>query len=273
MRKLGGCLFLSDHSKPHQQAAKVRDSGVKLFTRSGNLVKLAGAASPGQYLIPEYTPVSDQGQLGSCVANGTADAFEIIKGIENSSNVKQLSRLFLYWNARLYDKDTSHDDGTYVSNAMQSLVDYGICEETTWAYNESKVFVQPNLIAYKEADDNTLKAADFYKIITTGQGRLDDIEAAIRANHPVVFGTGVGQDFEEYDGNPNTVFDVPKNSLGGHCMVVVGVRRNPDLQFYIRNSWGKYWGLGGHAWFKASYLADQSTDDLYVPTLMPNLLK
>lgn len=273
MRKLGGCLFLSDKTKPNQQAAKARDAGVKLFTKSGGLIKLAAANATGEYHIPEYTPISDQGQLGSCVANGTADAFEIIKGIENPSSVKQLSRLFVYWNARLYDHDTSRDEGTYVSNAMQSLVDYGICEETTWVYNESKVFVQPTLVAYKEADDNTLKAADFYKIITTGNGRLSDIETAIRANHPVVFGTGVGSDFENYDGNPNTVFNAPKSPLGGHCMVVVGVRRNPDLQFYIRNSWSASWGLGGHAWFSGSYLADPMTDDLYVPTLMPDLLK
>jgi C1A family cysteine protease len=273
MHKLGGCFFLSDHSKPHQQAAKSRDAGVKLFTKSGNLVKLAAASGTGQYLIPEYTPISDQGQLGSCVANGTADAFEIIRGIADPNNVTQLSRLFVYWNARLYDHDTAHDDGTYVSNAMQSLVDYGICEESSWAYDESKVFTQPGLTAYKEADDNTLKAADFYKIITSGQGRLSDIETAVRANHPVVFGTNVGQDLENYDGDPNTVLFAPKTSLGGHCMVVVGVRRNPNLEFYIRNSWSSSWGIGGHVWFDGSYLADSMTNDLYVPTLMPDLLK
>lgn len=273
MRKLGACIFVSDRSSPHFQAAKDRDSKVKLFMKSGNLVKLAAAANTSQYLIPEYTPVSDQGQLGTCVANGTADAFEIIKGIENPNNVKQLSRLFVYWNARLYDKDTSNDNGTYVSNAMQSLVDYGICEESSWAYDESKVFTQPRLLAYKEADDNTLKAANFYKIVTSGQGRLDDIETAVRANHPVVFGTSVGDALENYSGNPSTVFTAPTTSLGGHCMVVVGVRRSPNLQFYIRNSWGKSWGIDGHAWFDGSYLANPVTDDLYVPTLMPDLLK
>lgn len=273
MRKLGACLFVSDSSNPYSQAVKDRDSKVKLFTKSGTLVKLASTTDPNQHLIPEYTPVSDQGQLGTCVANGTADAFEIIKGIENPNNVKQLSRLFLYWNARLYDKDTAHDNGTYVSNAMQSLVDYGICEESSWSYNEGKVFTQPNILAYKEADDNTLKAAAFYKIITSGQGRLSDIEAAVRSNHPVVFGTGIGSDLQDYDGNPATVLSTPKTSLGGHCMVIVGVRRNPNLQFYIRNSWGPSWGINGHVWFDGSYLANSMTDDLYVPTLMPDLLK
>lgn len=273
MYKLGGCLFLSDKSKPQQSAAKARDAGVKLFTKSGGLIKLASANSSGQYLIPEYTPISDQGQLGTCVANGTCDAFEIIKGIQDPTKVVQLSRLFVYWNARLYDHDTSNDNGTYVSNAMQSLVDYGVCEESIWAYNESKVFTQPNLLSYKEADDNTLKVADYYKVVTAGSGRLSDMEAAIRANHPVVFGTGVGQELEDYDGNPNIVFSAPKKPLGGHCMVAVGVRRNPDLQFYIRNSWSSSWGISGHAWFDGSYFTDPMTDDLYVPTLMPDLLK
>lgn len=273
MRKLGGCLFVSDGSIPNYQAAKARDANVKLFTRSGTLVKLAAASGTGEYIIPEYTPVSDQGQLGTCVANGTADSFEIIRGIADPANVKQLSRLFVYWNARLYDKDTAHDNGTYVSNAMQSLVDYGICEESSWVYDESKVFTQPHLTAYKEADDNTLKAANFYKIITAGQGRLSDMEAAIRANHPVVFGTNVGDNLENYNGDPNIALTLPKTSLGGHCMVAMGVRRNPNLQFYIRNSWGASWGIGGHVWFDGSYLADSATNDLYVPTLMPDLLK
>lgn len=273
MFKVGGCFLVSDPSIVHHPKAVLDDADVKTFSVGSKLAALGATTDPNQHLIPEYTPISNQLSLSSCVANATADAFEIIKGLENPNAVKQLSRLFVYWNARLYAKDTDKDEGTYIMYAMDSLSDYGICEENTWPYDVNRVFAQPNQIAYKEGDDNTLKIDDYYKIRTSGQYRLQDVEAAVRANHPVVFGTNVGNDFLSYNGS-NKVWDPPTGTIaGGHAMVIVGVRRTPNLEFYIRNSWDTSWGINGHAWFSSAYITDSSTDDLYVPTIMPDLLK
>lgn len=270
MIKAGGCIFVSDHDNPNHPIVVVKDAQIPTFTRTPQL--LAMAATSSTYLIPEYTPISNQGQLSSCVANATADAFEILKGLEDPNTVEQLSRLFVYWNARLYDKATDKDDGTYIMYAMQSLVDYGICSESTWQYNTNKVFAQPNQIAYKEADDNTFKVDEFYKIRTSGDYRLKDVEAAIRANHPVVFGTNVDLAFENFNGG-DTAIDPPSTSVGGHAMVIVGVRYNPNLEFCIRNSWSDAWGNKGHAWLSSKYIAWDKTNDLHVATRMSNLLK
>jgi C1A family cysteine protease len=223
-------------------------------------------------LIPEHTPISDQGPLSSCVANATADAFEILRGLSDPSAVEQLSRLFVYWNARLYSRQTNIDKGTFIMYGMQSLIDYGICGENTWQYDPNKVFAQPNQLAYKEADDNTFKVDSFYKIRTLGSYRCQDIETAIRANHPVVFGTNVDASFENYNGG-NAAIDPPSSWIGGHALVIVGVRYNPNLEFCIRNSWTSSWGNGGHAWLSAAYIMADFTDDLYVGTQMSGLLK
>jgi C1A family cysteine protease len=267
-----GCKFVSDLTN-HHPAAVARDAKVETFVAGSKVATLAATTDPNLYVIPEHTPISDQGTLGSCVANAAADAFEIIKGIENPNNVKQLSRLFVYWNARLYDKTTNVDGGSYPMYALDSLVQYGICEETTWAYDVNKVFAQPNILAYKEADDNTLKIDNFYKIRTLDQYRLQDVESAIRANHPVIIATAVNNDFVSFTGG-DTALQEPTNYVGRHAILIVGVRvKNGNKEFCIRNSWSSAWGNSGHAWLTSEYITSHYTEDLYVPTIMPDLLK
>jgi C1A family cysteine protease len=214
-----------------------------------------------EYCIPEFTPISNQLDLGSCVANSTADAFEILLG----EKTIQLSRLFIYWNARNYDKSTNKDNGTYIRNAFASLRDLGVCPESIWDYKEDKVFIQPCLEAYRQANDN--KITGFYRIDSIENKKIDDVELAIRSNHPVVFGTELSQEF--INANKDQVFDIPEKSVGRHAMVIVGVRDNgSSIDFKIRNSWGNSWGDNGHIWFNESYIKWNETNDLWVPTII-----
>lgn len=245
--------------------------GVPEFRTSGTLVKLAASDSSSTYIIPEYTPISDQLSLNSCAANATADAFEILKGLEDKNSVVQLSRLFVYWNARTYTHDTDKDDGTFIHNALDSLTRLGICEEDLWPYDVSHVYNQPPVLAYKQGNDNTIN--NFYQITSIGNARLQDIELAVRANHPVIFGTQVDADFQSYTGG-DVVFDAPTKFIGGHAMLVMGVRTNisGNKEFYLRNSWNSGWGIDGHAWVSSNYMTWPYTSDLFVPTRMDNLL-
>lgn len=231
------------------------------------LDKLSVSAS-NEYRIPEYTPVMDQLQLSSCVANATCGALEVIRGLEDPNNITLLSRLFIYYNARMYDHDTDKDEGTHIANAFDSLKRFGVCPESEWPYNPNFVFAQPSVKAYKTSNDNEI--SDFYRIDSYDEQRLLDIESAIRANHPVVFGTTVGQELETYTGG-NKVFGPPQDIKGGHAMCIVGVRRNPNLEFYIKNSWSDSWGDAGHAWFNAAYIMLPQTSDIWVPTRMGGL--
>lgn len=242
------------------------------FKTSNTLVSLSAASTGNQHIITEYTPISNQLSLGSCAANSGSDMWEILYGQNHPNDVPQLSRLFLYWNARVYSQDTGKDEGTYIHNAIDSLTKMGVCLESLWPYDVSKVFTQPNQICYKQGDDNTFK--NYYQIMSFDNERLDEIELAIRANHPVVFGTQVDQDLMNYTGDPNKVFEFPKNPKGGHAILVTGVRTNAagKREFLIRNSWGAGWGIGGHAWFSSEYMTNDETSDIFVGTLMPDLL-
>jgi len=179
----------------------------------------------------------------------------------------------VHYNARRYHNATNEDSGTYISAGLKSLVKYGICLESTCKYDVKNVFKQPSILAYKEADDNEFKAGAIYQIKSRGNDMLNDIESAIRSNHPVVFGVKVGDDYMNYNGE-DKVFEYPEGNGGGHAQILVGVKGVGDKKcFLVRNSWGASWGLKkypGHAWISGEY-AKQS-NEAFVVTLAKDLL-
>jgi len=235
------------------------------------LVGLAESAAGQEHIIREHTPVSFQGSLGSCVANSVGDLIEIVIGLEDPANVVQISRLHLYWNARSYTRDTDKDEGTYIRNAIDSLRTLGVCRESTWPYDTSKVFAQPPLEAYKESLDNKIQA--YYRIAGMNQSRIDGVEAAVRANHPVTIATAVDNSFLAYRGG-GKVWHAPSSWMGFHAMIVVGVRVSSSgrREFLLRNSWGAGWGDNGHVWVDEDYVGWTQTEDCWVVTRVPSLV-
>lgn len=211
-------------------------------------------------IIPEFTPISDQGRLGSCVANATVDALEMLQGLENPNNVQSLSRLFVYYNARHLEERPILDRGTYIRNAFKSLQDIGVCLESEWPYVESKVNKQPPLLSFKTALGN--KISDYYTLSSTGIQRINDIETAIVSDHPVVFGLRINDEF--FDAN-SKIIQTPESTSGGHAMIITGFNTEA---FYVRNSWGNSWGDGtGHCWISKSYISGPLCSDIWVPTV------
>lgn len=231
-----------------------------------------------RYIIPEYTPISSQTN-NDCVSNACADSLELLKGIEDPNKVEQVSRRFIYYNARNYIHETNKDAGCMIVDALHSLTTLGACREITWDYSNS-VFTKPTLAAYTEANDN--KLSTYYQITSTGDDRIKEIETAIKANHPVVFGVKVGQQLLDYKGEEK-IFDPPMNDVGGHAMIITGIRTNAqgEKEFYIKNSWSENWGMSepetsnlgkGHAWFSSNYIEKITKGDIFVPTRMIDFL-
>ena len=244
-------------------------------------IKLA-ATTNTRYIIPDNAPIMDQGDIGSCTANAIGDAFEILKGLEDPTKIVPISRLFIYYNERMYINETNVDGGAQISDGLNSLTKLGVCTEATWTYDTSKVLVKPTIEAYKEANDNTFMLTNYYQINTIHTDRQNDIITAVKANHPVVFGVQVGQELEDYDGSTK-VFEPPTKSIGGHALIIVGFRVNAagSNEFYVKNSWSKYYGMSevetanlgkGHMWFSAAYIDTIVQGDCFVPTRMPAFL-
>lgn len=239
--------------------------------RSFSLLKncISDEVRDARYEIPEYTPVSNQLSYSSCASNATADSIEILLGVEGKK-VEQLSRLFLYYNARLMAKEEKIDSGSYIKLNMSTLVHLGVCREDSWVYSENNLFLKPSLGAYTEANDN--KISGYYRVDSTGPQRTQDVIHSISNSHPVVFGTVVGDDFTSL-GKDHRICAFPRSPIGRHAMVVVGYEiMNKRVLFKVRNSWGKEWGSDGYCWFDSSYIENPETQDIWVPTLMEDIL-
>lgn len=219
-------------------------------------------ASGSDVILPERTPIGDQGGIGSCVGNATCDAFELV-----AEKPIQLSRLFVYWNARRSHGEEGRDEGTYPRAAFRSLTSLGVCPEALWPHDEAHVLERPPVLAYESAYDHRLYS--YYAIKSRGAALLDDIESAVRGGLPVVFGTNVGDAFEQTNGVE--ALDAPRLSRGGHAIVCVGMRTTTKgaREWLIRNSWGRTFGAGGYCWFSSAYMTDPATSDFWVPLATP----
>lgn len=223
----------------------------------------------GVHVIPDPTPISDQLSLGSCVANAWMDMLEILLNLHGHP-VVQLSRLYFYGICRMSDGTFDEDFGTYLRTGAKQAAKVGACPEDLWPYHTSKVFVRAPLECTTVASDNKIKG--YYRIShANAKRKVDEIETAVRANHPVVFGMAVGTKFMDYSGG--TFF--PETSyLGRHAMIVHGVRVTAGgrREFLIRNSWGTGWGAHGRMWADESWLESPEFQDIWVGTMIDAIL-
>jgi len=215
-------------------------------------------------ILPEHTPVSNQGGWGSCVANAWCDALEILDGMEAGDVVEQLSRLFLYAVSRILHGALHEDAGTFNRAAGYQLCTVGTVEERYYEYTADHVFAKPPADLYTMASNHRIEGA--YSVDSHGEERLDDIDLALLSGHPVVFGTAVGDELSQYSGD-GTVLSPPTMWRGRHAMIVTGMRSHRGKRQYLwRNSWGSDWGEGGHVWVQESYMMWEQTRDIWVPT-------
>lgn len=228
------------------------------------------AASPVDFeyidLRPYCSPVEDQAQTSSCVAQAVVGALELLQ-IRNGQPYQDLSREFVYYNARLMHRAQEVDAGTFINLAFETLTTLGTCSEATWPFDVEKVFVRPSVAAYREAYPH--RTSEFYAIAETGETRNERILDALRDRHGVVFGMTVDADYEALQGPLVAMPRSVRQNPGGHAQLIVGADVKSRL-WIVRNSWGTGWGEGGYAYVPFDYLPASDASDFYVATLDPN---
>jgi hypothetical protein len=222
------------------------------------------------YDIPNEPAAYDQGDEGSCVINATCGAEDTILAVEGLAP-QMPSRNFLYWLCRAAMGTTAQDSGTYTHLAVERVGNIGICSEKMWAYGPTTLYTPPSPQCYPEASDNKAKA--WYQLTATGTARLNQLEATIRANHPVIYGAPVGQALQAYQAGQVLTIPTPTSIIGGHATCVVGIRYiNGKRAWRIRNSWGTDFGDNGHFLIDDAYMSWSQLDDLWIMTRMSALL-
>jgi len=230
--------------------------------------------------------VEDQGSVGSCSGNAIAGVLEYLenKNAEQAYTVRKLSpcekvkcalgfktegcdgripftgfkdvsRLFIYYNARLLDGIQNSDQGASMRTALKSLNSIGYCWEELWPYNISKVNIKPPTECYKDAEIR--KVVEYRSMLTRSE-----MLTCLAEGFPFVIGISIFESFETPEVRSTGIVPMPdpkESSRGGHAIAIVGYDMKTE-RFIARNSWGTRWGMDGYFTIPFDYIAGYAWD-------------
>jgi len=192
-----------------------------------------------------FSDVYDQGKIASCTANALCSIFEY----DNTNGFKG-SRLFLYYNERIFINETHKDEGAFIEDGISALKMYGLCNESAWSYKLENVLVKPSDEAYENAKNNFV--IDAINI----NNNLDTIKEWLNKNEPIAVGITIFSNFMSSTTARTGMVSMPINTdkiIGGHAVIICGYDDYQRL-FILRNSWGNYWGDKGYFYLPYEYV-------------------
>lgn len=200
-------------------------------------------------LRPHDCPIFDQGQWGSCTANGLAG----LLGYLNPGSV--FSRAFIYDMERLVEGTFNQDSGAEIHDGIKILYTYGCPFESAFPYTDENLQNRPSDDIVQQG--KAVVISDYFNLET-----LDDVLDCLASGFPVVFGIQVHESFQSEDvastgkvPDPGAFDDI----VGGHCMKAVGYDMNRRV-FIIANSWGTGWGIEGYCEISFNYFQAEAKD-------------
>lgn len=213
------------------------------------------ARFPSSVDLREYcSAVEDQGELGSCTAQALVGALEFLEN-KTEGQYTDYSRLFLYYNERVYLGLQNEDSGAIIRDGIKSLNRRGVCQETLWPHDISKFAEKPPKSCYTEARKH--KTISYQRLNT-----FDQMKACLASGYPFIFGFTVYESFM-YNENKGTIpmpDFVTESAIGGHAVLAVGYNEQ-DKRFICRNSWGTNWGDKGDFTIPYAYVKDRDLSD------------
>lgn len=223
-------------------------------------------------LRSQMPSVVDQGQIGSCTANALSGALGFLESQAlrnkiaspeefNSNTYVPFSRLFIYYNERMIERDVMDDGGAQIRDGIKTLAQYGGCDENIWTYDHSKLFVKPTDPCYSEAAQH--KISSYYRV----NPNIYEIKHALANGFPIVFGFTVYSSFESSEVAATGIMPVPQPNEeveGGHAVLMVGYD-DKTQRVIVRNSWGTSWGDKGYFYMPYSVASNPNLcDDFWV---------
>ena len=206
----------------------------------------------GVDLRGHLSPIEDQSAVSSCTANAIAGAYEYLamRALGESDDV---SRLFIYYNARKIWDSEDEDCGSSITAAIEALEELGACSEATWPYDPEMVLEEPPEEAYEEAINFCVESAQELEV------DLFAMKHCLAEGYPFVFGLSLFASFDDMDEDGYIPMpsedETSRSSHGAHAMICVGYDDEEEV-FIIRNSWGEDWGDDGYCYIPYEYMAD-----------------
>ena len=208
--------------------------------------------------------VYNQGGLGSCTANAMSGAFQMAQVIQKKATWMP-SRLFLYYNSRVYIHTENSDSGAFLRDVVKSMNKDGVCKEAEWTYDDNsrpgaKFTQKPPATCYQHALTNQILT---YQRL---QNSLTVLQGCLAEGYPFAFGFSVYESFMSAVVKRTGIMPMPHIStermIGGHAVLAVGYD-NTRQAFLVRNSWGTQWGLAGYFWMPYAYACSRQASDFW----------
>lgn len=209
--------------------------------------------------------IEDQRRVGSCSANATVSACELL--LQRRGHFVDLSRLFNFYKARQLEGHLRDGVETLRSNLQSALHD-GIPPEALWNYSEALVNVEPTQGVVDAASLTRMmryEKIDMWDRADGTKPKADLIKSALSEGYPVVIGMALGHKWMKMTGplqeqsySPLIVQDPENYAVGGHAMTIVGWLPNEIGygSFIVENSWGTDWGDNGYGALPHAALLD-----------------
>ncbi len=258
-----------DYSPQHPEVApllkKTKAAAVARIQAGGEKAPVAAKLSAAVDLRQWFSPIENQGSLGSCTANAVVALLEYFERRASGKHV-DASRLFVYKAERNLLGWTG-DTGAYLRTAMEALVLFGAPPESYWPYDGSpaatntRFEVEPSSFCY--AFGANYQAIKYFRLDPNGtspEDILQNIKRSLAGGFPSIFGFPV---YSEYDNPlPGALIAYPapgSNYRGGHANVAAGYDDNKMINadkgaLLVRNSWGPNWGDAGYGWMSYRYV-------------------
>ena len=229
-------------------------------------VNIKTGATPMWGSVKGYcTAPYDQGQEGSCTANALCMAYKVSCRVANNKDADwEPSRAYIYYKERAAEGTASSDSGADVVDGESWAQQRGICSESLWPYDTTKVDDIPPSCCDDDASQHKIAG---YATIPIDSNLIAAIESSILDKKPVNIAISVYQSFEGSGPAATGVIPLPgpiqynnpsdprDPYMGGHEMCLVGYSRDKQL-FTVINSWGSNWGASGYCYIPYGYLSD-----------------
>lgn len=198
--------------------------------------------------------IESQGHLGSCTGQAVVGAYELLLNKEVPDKFVDLSRLFVYYNARLIENVVDEDVGAYVRDAVKAVQKFGICAESVWPYHIQDFAITPSIDSYTDARHRNIQK--YFRITF-----FEDVLDALNKEMPVVFSMKVYESFDElYDyGTTAKMPEKGESPIGAHAMCFVGYDLGKKV-LLARNSFGRDWGMNGYCYIPFDYVRTEVMD-------------